>query len=52
MKILKDSVNDFFKWVKGISMELVELDDIDVSEDPVRYLGINFRVLKIMNTTR
>ena len=34
MKILKDSVNDFFKWVKGT--ELVELDDIDVSEDPVR----------------
>ena len=34
MKILKDSVNDFFKWVKGT--ELVELDNIDVSEDPVR----------------
>lgn len=34
MKILKDNINDFFKWVKGT--ELVELDDIDVSEDPVR----------------
>ena len=30
----KDNVNNFFKWVKGT--ELVELDDIDVSEDPVR----------------
>ena len=34
MKIYKDKLNDFFKWVKGT--ELVELDDIDVSEDPVR----------------
>ena len=34
MKKLKDNINDFFKWVKGT--ELVELDDIDVSEDPVR----------------
>ena len=34
MKILKDNINDFFKWVKGT--ELVELDDIDVSENPVR----------------
>ena len=31
---VKDNVNNFFKWVKGT--ELVELDDIDVSEDPVR----------------
>ena len=30
----KDKIEDFFKWVKGT--ELVELDDIDVSEDPVR----------------
>ena len=30
----KDNINNFFKWVKGT--ELVELDDIDVSEDPVR----------------
>ena len=30
MKKFKDSVDDFFKWVKGT--ELVELDDIDVSE--------------------
>ena len=43
MKILKDSVNDFFKWVKGT--ELVELDDIDVSEDPVRAeLTLGFRI--------
>ena len=34
MKILKDNINDFFKWVKVT--ELVELEDIDVSEDPVR----------------
>ena len=27
-------MNEFFRWVKGT--ELVELDDIDVSEDPVR----------------
>ena len=44
MKILKDSVNDFFKWVKGT--ELVELDDIDVSEDPVRpELTLGFRIV-------
>ena len=30
----KDKIEDFFKWVKGT--ELVELTDIDVSEDPVR----------------
>ena len=34
MKKFKDQVNNFFKWVKGT--ELVELDNIDVSEDPVR----------------
>ena len=39
----KDSVDDFFKWVKGT--ELVELDDIDVSEDPVRpELTLGFRI--------
>jgi len=43
MKILKDSVNDFFKWVKGT--ELVELDNIDVAEDPVRpELTLGFRI--------
>ena len=31
---IKDKVSNFFKWVKGT--ELVELTDIDVSEDPVR----------------
>ena len=43
MKILKDNLKDFFKWVKGT--ELVELDDIDVSEDPVRpELTLGFRI--------
>ena len=43
MKKFKDSVTDFFKWVKGT--ELVELDDIDVSEDPVRpELTLGFRI--------
>ena len=28
MKLVKDKVNDFYRWVKGT--ELVELDDIDV----------------------
>ena len=36
----KDNVNNFFKWVKGT--ELVELDDIDVSEDIK--VGIRFRL--------
>ena len=41
---IKDSVEDFFKWVKG--SELVELDDIDVSEDPVRpELTLGFRII-------
>ena len=44
MKKFKDNLNDFFKWVKGT--ELVELDDIDVSEDPVRpELTLGFRTL-------
>ncbi len=34
MKIVKDKISNYFRWVKGT--ELVELDDIDVSEDPVR----------------
>ena len=34
MKKVQDRINDFFKWVKGT--ELVELTDINVSEDPVR----------------
>jgi hypothetical protein len=34
MKIFKDKIDNFFKWVKGT--ELVELTNIDVSEDPVR----------------
>jgi hypothetical protein len=44
MKKFKDNINDFFKWVKGT--ELVELDDIDVSEDPVRpELTLGFRIM-------
>ena len=43
MKVFKDNISDFFKWVKGT--ELVELDDIDVSEDPVRpELTLGFRI--------
>ena len=43
MKKFKDNIDDFFKWVKGT--ELVELDDIDVSEDPVRpELTLGFRI--------
>ena len=34
MKLFKDKIKDYFRWVKGT--ELVELDDIDVSEDPFR----------------
>ena len=41
---MKYNLQDFFKWVKGT--ELVELDDIDVSEDPVRpELTLGFRIL-------
>ena len=44
MKMYKDKLDDFFKWVKGT--ELVELDDIDVSEDPVRpELTLGFRIM-------
>ena len=43
MNKFKDNLNDFFKWVKGT--ELVELNDIDVSEDPVRpELTLDFRI--------
>jgi hypothetical protein len=43
LKIFKDKTDDFFRWVKGT--ELVELDDIDVSEDPVRpELTLGFRI--------
>ena len=34
MKIVKDKISNYFRWVKGT--ELVELNDIEVSEDPVR----------------
>ena len=43
MKKYKDKIDDFFKWVKGT--ELVELDNIDVTEDPVRpELSLGFRI--------
>ena len=42
MDIIKDKINNFFKWVKGT--ELVELNAIDVQEDPVRpELTLKFR---------
>ena len=34
LQLFKAKSEEFFRWVKGT--ELVELDDIDVSEDPVR----------------
>ena len=40
---MRYNLHDFFKWVKGT--KLVELDDIDVSEDPVRpELTLGFRI--------
>tara|TARA_B100001063_G_C16683338_1_gene513016 strand:+ start:525 stop:1043 length:519 start_codon:yes stop_codon:yes gene_type:complete len=43
MKYFKDRVDDFFKWVKGT--ELVIIEEIDVNEDPIRpHLDLNFRV--------
>jgi len=43
MKKFKNTISDFFKWVSGT--ELVELDSIDVSEDPVRpELDLEFRL--------
>jgi len=43
MKMYKNKVDDFFRWVKG--SELVELDNIDVDEDPVRpELTLGFRI--------
>ena len=45
MKKFKGKIDEFFKWVKGT--ELVELDDIDVSEDPVRpELTLGFRIMQ------
>ena len=44
MKKFKDNINDFYRWVKG--SELVELDDIDVAEDPVRPdLTLGWRII-------
>ena len=43
MNKIKNNISDFYRWVKG--SELVELDDIDVSEDPVRpELSLGFRI--------
>ncbi len=42
LKTFRARMDDFFHWVKGT--ELVELTDIDVSEDPVRPgLDLDFR---------
>lgn len=43
MKKIKDKIVDFYSWVKGA--ELVELEDIDVKEDPIRpHLPLKFRI--------
>ena len=45
MKFFKNKTDDFFRWVYGT--ELVELDDIYVSEDPVRpELTLGWRITK------
>jgi len=42
MDILKDKIDNFFKWVQGT--QLVELDFINVKDDPVRpELDLKFR---------
>jgi len=42
MDIIKNKIDNFFKWVKGSN--LVELDSINIKEDPVRpELGLEFR---------
>ena len=42
MDIIKDKIDNFFKWVKGT--QLVELNSINVEEDPVRpELDLEFR---------
>ena len=44
MNKIKNNISDFYRWVKG--SELVELDDIDVSEDPVRpELTLGWRIV-------
>ena len=44
MNKIKDNISDFYRWVKG--SELVELDDIDTSEDPVRpELTLGWRIV-------
>ena len=45
MQVFKKKLENFYKWVKGT--ELVELDYIDVSEDPVRPdLTLEWRLAK------
>ena len=45
MELFKEKFRNFYKWVKGT--ELVELDDIDVEEDPVRpELTLGWRITK------
>ena len=45
MKIFKDQIENFYKWVKGT--ELVELESVDVTEDPVRpELSLEWRLDK------
>ena len=43
MQVFRKKLDNFYKWVKGT--ELVELTDIDVSEDPVRpELDLEWRI--------
>jgi hypothetical protein len=45
VELFKEKFKNFYKWVKGT--ELVELDDIDVEEDPVRpELTLGWRITK------
>ena len=45
MELFKEKFKNFYKWGKGT--ELVELDDIDVEEDPVRpELTLGWRITK------
>ena len=45
MELFKEKFRNFYKWVKGT--ERVELDDMDVEEDPVRpELTLGWRITK------
>ena len=47
-QILKKNIDTFFNWVKGA--ELVELNECDASEDPIRpELDNKFRTLSLIH---